>query len=69
MRPVLGCLFLLDCILLILQQQVPPNFERVLFLFSGANEVQEFVANCEKNGKSKVPEEPRKKVLKDHQYY
>ena len=42
--------------------QVPCNFERVVFFFSGVTEVQELVANYEKNGKSEVPEKARKNV-------
>jgi hypothetical protein len=42
--------------------QVPSNLERVIFLFSGAKEVQEFLSNYEKNGRSEVPQEARKKV-------
>ena len=42
--------------------QVPYNFERVLFLFSGASTVQEFVKNYETNGKATVPQEAREKV-------
>ncbi|XP_028413697.1 threonine synthase-like 2 [Dendronephthya gigantea] len=42
--------------------QVPPNFERVIFLLSGVKEVQEFASNFEKNGKSEVPQNAKNKM-------